>query len=122
MEAPQLSRMHRAVQALLALLALIWVLLGIVSLFRLGAGDMAGFVLWVVALMMFGNAGAFALCAWGLGRWRTFFWPAAALLLINAILSVTDQVGFLDLATMGINVAALGLLVTVRRRSRRSSS
>jgi len=108
----------RAAQALFYLNAAIWSILGIWSLARL-ASDESGIKvsLLVVALLMFGNAAAMLCCGWGLSRLRrAWYYLALAVVVVNVVLTVTDQFGFLDLVTLLIDLVLLGLLLAIRKR------
>jgi hypothetical protein len=103
----------RMTQALFFFNAAIWLILGITSLLRLAnssGGQPAS--LWMVAILMFGNVAALLLCGWGIGTTQKgYFYLAFLVLAINILLTVTDQFGVLDLATLVIDVILLGLLV-----------
>jgi hypothetical protein len=105
------------VQILFFVNALAWLLLGVVNLARVagnGTGQMLAMV--VIAILMFGNAAAMLVCGVGLGtRQRRFYFLALAVLAVNLILTVTDQFGLLDLLTLLLDVALLGLLVWDRK-------
>jgi hypothetical protein len=109
----------RAAQALFLLMAAIWLVIGVATLAR---GDLGGGSGWVAALvvgaLMFGNAGAYLLAGLGIGtRWRRlFFYFGLAVLLVNLVLTFTDEVGLLDWVTAGIDLVLLLLLVVTRRR------
>ena len=113
-----IPNLTRAAQALFVLNAIIWVALGIGGLLRLSSSQpVLPIVALVVALLMFGNAGAMLLAALGLGQRRRLFDSfAVALIAVNIILTVTDQFGALDLATLVIDVILLGLLVGILRQ------
>lgn len=102
----------------------IWLVLAAVSLVRLARGTAAAqpVVLLIIAALMVGNAGAMLLAGWGLGRARIFFPLALLLLGINILLSFTDQVGFLDLSTLLIDLALLVLVILNRSTFWTSSS
>jgi hypothetical protein len=109
-------RMVRAVQTLFFLNTGIWVGLGVWSLVNPAVvnlnSKMAGLI---IAVLMFGNALAMLVCGIGLGkRQKRFFYLALTVLLINIILTVTDQFGILDLLTLVIDLALLGILIADR--------
>ena len=91
----------------------IWLGFGGVSLVRLAGGDTPPTItFWAIAVLMFGNAGAMLFCAFLIGRRNRLFYFFALLVLgVNIILSVTDQVGALDLATLFVDVVLLGILL-----------
>lgn len=115
-----ISNLIRAAQALFFLNALIWVGFGVSSFLRLGsAGPGQSGVALIVAALMFGNAAAMLLAAVGLGKRNSLFdYFAVAVVVVNIILTVTDQFGALDLATLVIDVIVLGLLVGILWRRR----
>lgn len=104
------------VRFLFYLNAVIWLLLGLISLYRLGTGDNAYPVtMLVVAILMFGNVVALMLSGFML-KWpqKRWFWLGTAVLLINIILTFTDQVGLFDLLTLLLDVIILSLLIANR--------
>lgn len=107
----------KAAQAIFGLNAVIWLVLGIVSLVRLaGNQNNQTITLLVVALLMFFNVGAMLLSAWLIGRRkRLFYWVALAVLLGNIILTFTDQFGLIDLLTLIIDLVLLGIMLIKRQ-------
>jgi len=93
--------------------AAIWLVFGIVTVGRMAGRDPAqAMTTWVVVILMVGNAGAMLISGWGLGRHRKwFYYLAIAVLVVNIILTLTDQFGPLDLATLIIDLVAFGLLM-----------
>ena len=105
----------RMAQALFYFNAAVWVLLGIASLVRSNGGS--SYAAWIIAILMFGNAAVLALCGWGIGTGKKgYLYLALVVLGVNIVLTFTDQVGALDIATLAIDVILLGLLVGVWRR------
>jgi hypothetical protein len=103
----------RAAQALFLLMAAVWFVFGVWTLVRGGGVTMA----WILSVLMFGNAAALLGVGWGLGKQqRRFFYLGLALLAVNIVLTVTDEFGPLDLATLLIDVALLCLLIATRAR------
>jgi hypothetical protein len=108
----------KAAQALFFANTVIWLLLGITSLGRL-AGSSTGqsTAMLMVALLMFGNAGAMLVAGAGIGKQRRPFYTfGLAVLVINIILTFTDQIGVLDFISLVIDVVLLGLLIVTRAR------
>ena len=71
----------------------------------------------IVGILMVGNAGAMLVSGIGLGkRSRLFYLFALGVLLVNLVLTVTDEFGLLDLLTGVLDLALLGLLITIRDR------
>jgi len=106
----------KAAQVLLGLTAIIWVSFGAVSLFTLAEQNPEQIVLFgLIAILMFGNAGAMLLASWLLGkRWKSGFYLALAVLLVNVILTLTDQFGIFDLITFILDLILLGILIAKR--------
>jgi len=107
----------RLAQGLFFLNTAIWLAIGIISLIRLAGGDTGvSITFWIVAILMFFNASAMFVAGVGVGTQRRFFYYLAlALLVVNLILTVTDQFGWLDLLTMLIDLVLLGLLIQTRK-------
>lgn len=104
-------------QALFYANAAIWVVLAAATVWRMAGGSAEQRVSAVViAVLMLGNAGAMLVSGVGLGRRsRPFYLLALGVLLVNLVLTVTDQVGLLDVLTGALDLALLGLLVAVRK-------
>ena len=69
----------------------------------------------MIGILMFGNAAAMLLAGLGLAtRRRLAFYFAIFILLVNIILTLTDQFGALDLATLVIDAILLGILFASR--------
>lgn len=107
----------RVVQALLALNTAVWLTFGLISLLRLSLQNPEQiWVFGIVAMLMFGNAAALLLAAWLLGRrpkWGYVF--ALAVLLVNIVLTFTDQFGLFDLLTLLLDLVSLSILAVKRR-------
>ena len=115
---PRAPRAGVAAQILFFILAAIWLLFGILSLIRMAndATDQT-ITLWVVAVLVVANAGAMLVAGLGLGSGhRLFYYFALVLLAANLVLTVTDQFGIFDLATLLIDAAVLVLLLVTRKR------
>lgn len=115
-ESEKLIKPIRIVRILFYLNAAIWLVFGLISLYRLGSGDNAYLItMLVIAILMFGNVVALTLSGFVL-KWRQkrWFWLGTAVLLINIILTFTDQVGLFDLLTLLLDVIILSLLIANR--------
>lgn len=108
----------RAVQVLLILNTAVWLTFGIISLLRLSLQNPEQIgVLSIVAVLMFGNVAALLLAAWLLSwqpKWG--FYVALAVLLVNIVLTFTDQFGLFDLLTLLLDLTILALLLAGRRQ------
>ena len=104
----------------LMLMGGIWSVFGLITLFRMdeleGYGDPNVGI--VFGIFMFGNALAFIVAGWGLGKYpRIFIILAIFLCATNFILSFTDQIGFFDIATAGIDIYLLFILSNLGRKT-----
>ena len=108
----------RAAQALFFIMSAIWIAFGSAMLIRIfNSSTNPTITLWVVALLMFGNAGAFLLLGWGIGRSnRLFFYLGILVLAANIFLTFTDEFGLYDLLTLIIDLVLLVLLIVTRSR------
>lgn len=74
---------------------------------------------WILVALMLGNAGAMLVMAWGLPPERARLYYAALLLLaVNLVLTLTDQVGTLDVIFLVVEVALAALVIAHRRQYR----
>jgi tetrahydromethanopterin S-methyltransferase subunit C len=98
-------------RVLFGVLGAFWLALGALAVFGvvdfgLSAGARS------LGLLMLGNGTALALAGWQTLRGRRVVdFLAVILVLANAVLSVTDEVGPLDLAYLLVSCTLLGLLV-----------
>jgi hypothetical protein len=106
----------RWARGLFFLNAAIWLVFGIVSVVRLAGNVGQGVTAVVVAILIFGNAGAMALSGALLGKRRLLFYLfALAVLAVNVVLTFTDQVGALDWITFAIDLLLVGILIVGRK-------
>jgi uncharacterized membrane protein YsdA (DUF1294 family) len=110
---PSKPRTVLIAQRLFGLNAAIWLVFGILGIFRLYRGSSTPTVtLWAITILMFGNVGAMLLAGLWLGKrtkWAFFF--ALVVLGVNLLLTFTDQVGFFDILTALIDLGLLGILL-----------
>ena len=107
----------RWAQGLFFLNAAIWLVFGVVSVIRLAGNAGQGVAAVVVAILIFGNAGAMALSGALLGKRRLlFYFFALAVLVVNVLLTFTDQVGALDWITFALDLVLLGIMIVARRQ------
>jgi hypothetical protein len=94
--------------------AAIWLFFGITSLANLREGQGVPILgLGLVAILMLGNAGVFGLVGYGLGKGnRRWYTLALGLVGVNLALTLTDQVGLYDWATLVIDATLLILLLS----------
>lgn len=112
--APEAPISVKVARALFYLMAIIWVIFGIASLLGgINTTMLVGAV--IVAILMFANAALYLWAGWGIGRQRVRFYNLGiALLVVNLLLTVTDQMGIYDWITLVIDLAALVLLIVIR--------
>jgi hypothetical protein len=112
-------KLVKVAQWLFFLNSAIWLVIGVVSLVRLATGATGRTVtMLVVAILMFGNVGAWLIAVVGIGieRWRKlFYFFGMVVLVVNIVLTVTDQFGLLDFVTLVIDLALFGLMIAARR-------
>jgi len=71
----------------------------------------------LVGMLMFGNAFILLLAGIGLAeRTRLTFLFAFLILSVNSLLTITDQVGLIDLLILALNLLTLALLVINRKQ------
>ncbi len=106
----------RAAQILFYTNAAIWLIFGGYTLVAMAyRAANQGITMWIVGILMFGNAGAMLLAGFGIGRpRRLFFLFAIVVLAINIFLTFTDQFGIFDFLTLLVDIVALTLLVLSR--------
>ncbi|MCB9418438.1 MAG: hypothetical protein H6667_01425 [Ardenticatenaceae bacterium] len=111
------SKPVKITQAIFGLNAAIWLIIGIGTLVRMSqTSTNQAIVLWVIAILIFGNAGAMLFSVWLIGqRKRLFYLAALAVLLVNIILTFTDQFGLLDFLTLIIDLILLGIMLVKRQ-------
>jgi hypothetical protein len=103
-------------QILLILEGAIWLLLGAWYLaLQFTEARVLSTSAWIVTGLMFVNALAMLSLAWGIGRrQRAYCYSALAVILVNILLSVTDEFGLYDLIILLLNLAILLLLFAGR--------
>ena len=104
-------------QWLFFLNACIWLVFAVNGILRLAnSSNIPLIAIWVVTILMFGNAGAMLLTGLWLGqqsRWA--YYLALVILFINILLTFTDQVGFYDILTVLLDFIIVGLLFFDRK-------
>jgi len=106
-----------AAQGLFILNSAIWLIFGIAGIMRLDNGTpIPAVTLGIITILMFGNAGAMLLAGfWLEKRSRWAFGFALAVLAVNLLLTITDQVGFFDILTALVDFGLLGLIILDRK-------
>ena len=108
----------RRTQVLFYINAVIWILIGVFTLWRMNLdGSLSQMSAILVGMLMFGNAFILFLAGIGLAeRTRLTFLFAFLILFINSVLTITDQVGLIDLLILVLNLLTLALLVIYRKQ------
>ena len=112
----KVEKQIRMAQTLLFVNAAVWLLFGLISLVRMATGESAATsTLLVVAVLMFGNVAALLIAGIVVRKpQKRWFWLVTAVLLINIILTFTDQVGIFDLLTLLLDLLILSLIIANR--------
>jgi len=111
-----MEKQIRVTQLLFYLNAAIWLIFGLISLYRLQVNTVTNEIAFlVIASLMFGNVAMLLISGYVL-KWphKRWFWLVTAVLLINIVLTFTDQVGIFDLITLLIDLLSLSFLVVNR--------
>lgn len=104
------------VRALFLVNGLVWLLLGVLFIIRMDGGNSMGSTMrWVVFVLMLANGLAMFWIGWRIAQPdKRFYYLGIVVLAVNILLSITDEFGWLDLATMLVDVLLLGLLIATR--------
>ena len=89
----------------------VWLTFGIWSLIRIGnSAPDSRITLWVIAILMLGNATAFLFCGWAIEKQNHLLHIAIiTVLVVNIVLTFTDQFGIFDLLTLLLDLILLAL-------------
>lgn len=94
---------------LLVLDMLVWIGLAFLTLYQNRGIEKIPYTSVLMAVMMVGNALIFGLCAWKFTQ-RKFKITCMVWLLVNIVLTFTDQFGIFDLLTFVLDILILGLI------------
>jgi hypothetical protein len=105
-------------QALFFLNVVIWLVFGVITVvWMVNNLESNPTVAAIVTVFMFGNAAAMLISGLGLGTYKKWLYIYAwAVIVVNIILTFTDQFGWPDFITLVIDVIILVLLIIIRRR------
>ena len=102
-----------AAQGLFLLDGLIW--LGLAVSTALWASTSGSSLYWILAILMLGNSAVLAVLGLTLRRTRPLiYFLGLAILVVNIVLTLTDQFGLLDLLTLLLDMVLLTLLLATR--------
>jgi len=102
-----------AARALFTVSAIAWLLFATYTLLGLDttSADQVT-TMWIIGVLMLVNTLAMLWVAAGLGKQqRRFYYPALLLMVMNIVLTVTDQMGVFDWAVLVLDAAILVLLL-----------
>ena len=107
----------RIVQVLFALNAVIWIIFSIIRLQEISVKPLMDDPIYkALAILMLGNMVAMLVSAWLVGKKDTWGYAfALAILTVNVFFTFTDQTGFYDWATFGVDLVILLILVLKRK-------
>ena len=115
MEKNQTSTMLKLTQALFFANAAIWFLFSAMNLFRVIEAGSA--LRWVLTIVMIANAAILLWFGVEIADGRMQLFPLAIVYTaLNAVLSLTDQFGWVDFLILLLNLCLLGLLFVTRHR------
>jgi hypothetical protein len=115
MEKNQTSTMLKLTQALFFTNAAIWFLFGAMNLFRVI--EVGSALRWVLTIVMIANAAILLWFGVEIADGRMQLFPLAIVYTaLNAVLSLTDQFGWVDFLILLLNLCLLGLLFVTRHR------
>jgi hypothetical protein len=106
-ERTQFPASVKIIKFLFFLMGTIWLVLGISYLIKF---DTQEYAIYLFILMVI-NAAILYWLGWGITRKRVFFYFGIGYLLLNILLTITDQFGLLDLLTMLIDIVLVILLI-----------
>jgi len=96
-------------------IASVLIILGIGTLLRINQNPDHKILYMMYAILFFGDAVLMFICGLFIGRQKQVYWFAIVLLSLNSILSITDQVGIVDLLFLLFNLIILGVLIVARK-------
>ena len=96
----------------------VWLMLAGVTLVQRFSGSNERAVgTLIAAILMIGNAIAMFAAGWGVGRHLRLAWVFGLMvLLVNIVLTFTDQVGWADWATFAVDAILVGVMMVVGRQ------
>ena len=104
-------------QGLFFLSSLIWLAFGAYTLLGMAGRYPNQITIYVVGIVMIGNLGAMALSGFLLSKQNKRFYVFALLVIVvNILLTFTDQFGLFDFITMVIDLVLFGFLISIRKQ------
>ena len=108
------NKILRFLQLNLACLSIVWIVFAVIYNLRI---DKTVTMNWIIMIMMLGNSVLFALFIFLINKKKLYIFIVLVIfLLINTILTVTDQMGIYDWIVLSMNLVALflGIILTIR--------
>lgn len=104
-------RLILLIKFFLGIFVLEWIAFAILATMnRIPSLEMTSGLIFILTVLMLGNAAIFGVCAWGFEK-KGFATFTLVWLVINIILTFTDEFGFYDLVNLIINLLALLLVI-----------
>ncbi|MAT96682.1 MAG: hypothetical protein CL608_06020 [Anaerolineaceae bacterium] len=118
MNLPETDKLIHLGQRLFWLNAAVWLIFSLWSMAWVGQGTISSTVtIWIVAILMIGNAVAFLWCSWAIQKQADWYrYIVIAILGVNILLTFTDQFGIFDFLTLLLDLVLLGLMLVLHRR------
>ena len=120
MDNERVSKILKLTRKLLFVNAGVWLIFGVLGFSR--AMTETGNLRFMLSVLMVANAivmAALGVLISGGGRW--VLWGAILYMVLNVVLSITDQFGWVDALILLLNLIILGLLFVVQQRFRQAS-
>ncbi len=112
----------KVTQSLILVNAGMWLIIPIYSWLRLAQkgpstlNTLMGWVMLILPVFMLVNAGFLLFCGIRLPQGsKKVYWFSVFIISVNAILSITDQIGPMDIASLLLNLLILGRLLLYRK-------
>ena len=107
----------KTAQILFFINAMIWLVFGLFTLSGMASRYPGHSMVYIVGVLMLGNVIALALSGFLLSKHnKWFFFFAVFVLVINILLTFTDQFGLFDLATFLLDFVLFVLLISIRKQ------
>ena len=112
------SQNLKIAQGIFILNAVIWLVFGLYALLEMASRYPGqAITVHVIGILMLGNVAAMALSGFLIGRpEKLFLYFGVFVLVVNIILTVTDQFGIFDMVTLLLDLILLALLVSLRKQ------
>jgi len=101
--------MAKILRILLAVSCLLWVILGIIYFTKI---QIYALQHWIILALMILNGLCFGIFAYLINKKFLFIYISLLLfIIVNAILTITDQIGILDWVVLALNISIIVLII-----------